>query len=123
MARGRYEDEMDLAHVFENTEKKERLRLGGCSLRLASINSTKILCTGSLNEMERVVALLQETGVTQGISPLEERAGDGAWHTSRFPRNKCPSFMTMCVKKVTGARSANARTTRNMNVTDLMRKV
>ena len=92
-------------------------------MRLARINSTRILCTGSLNEMERFGALLQETGVTQGISPLEERAGAAARHTSRFPRNKCPSFMTTGVKTVTGARTANARTTRSMNVTDLIRKV
>ena len=89
-------------------------------MRPASINSTEIVCTGSMNETERVGALLQETGLTQGISPLDERAGVAEWHTSRFPRSECPSFTTTGVKTVTGARTANARTTRSMNVTDLI---
>ena len=66
---------------------------------------------------------LQGHALTQGISPFEERAGAAEWQTSSVPRNERPSFTTMSVNDVAGARTVNVRTIRRINVTDLMIEV
>ena len=97
--------------------------LGGCSLLVVRISSVKTGWTGSKKDTERVGGAVHGDRPTQGISPFEERAGAAEWQTSSMPRNERPSFTTMSVNDVAGARTVNIRTIRRINVTDLMIEV
>jgi len=109
--------------LFRNCWLRGDYDRGGCSLRVVRISSVKTGWTGSKKDTERVGGAVHGDRPTQGISPFEERAGAAEWQTSSMPRNERPSFTTMSVNDVAGARTVNVRTIRRIKVTDLMIKV
>jgi len=73
-----------------------------------------------LVEMETVGAKLQGHALTQGISPLDDRAGTVELQTSRFARTELPFCIMANENDERGTRTVNARTIRRMIETHFM---